>query len=329
MTTPAPSPSVLVVGAGISGLACARALHDRGVSVRVVDRGRVVGGRLATKRLDARPVDTGARYFTVPNEADSGFRVVVDDWLDRGLARPWTDTFDAIAADGSRTTKQGPLRFAAPAGLRSLTSDLDDRLRADGVAVDLEHEITSVSESGEVDGIQYDHVVLAMPDPQAKRMLAPDSPAGAELVGADGWQPTLSVALAWAERQWPQSLHGIFVDDSPVLAFVADDGDRRGDAAPVLVAHTTADFAREHLAHPDSGIAPVVAAVRALLGISTEPTSTLAHRWSFSSPAAQHDGPYLLAGRIAVCGDAWGARSAVPTAWASGTALGEDLAEAR
>ncbi|MEF2976785.1 NAD(P)/FAD-dependent oxidoreductase [Subtercola sp. YIM 133946] len=349
MTSHADHPAVLVVGSGISGLACARALTTAGVTVRVVDRGRAVGGRLATKRLDDRPVDIGARYFTVPD--GSPFGPLVDDWLARGLVRPWTDAFDVI--DGTlevdaRDRRTGPARYAAPAGLRSLATDLAERLRADGVPVDQGVDVQRVDADGRVAGIRYDAVVLAMPDPQAKRMLAPDSPAAAEVSGADAWQPTLSVVARWPRRLWPDDLHGAFVDgagaraqaagpdgadnpgaDNPsaVLAFVADDGDRRGDGAPVLVAHTTAGFARQHLEHPEAAVAPVVAAMQTLLGIDEPPLTTYAHRWSFSAPADQHAAPYLLSGRIGVCGDAWGERSAVATAYTSGDALGRALGE--
>ncbi|MDF2443492.1 MAG: renalase [Subtercola sp.] len=323
MNPTAPSPSVLVIGSGISGLACARALHDGGATVRVIDRGRVVGGRLATKRLDDRPVDIGARYFTVPD--GSGFSAVVDDWLDRGLARPWTDTFVSLTADQPGERKTGPLRYAASAGLRSLATDLAEKLRADGVAVEQEHEITEVPDSGMVEGIRYDTVVLAMPDPQAARMLEPGSPATADLFGAERWQPTLSVVLAWPERLWPVDFHGAFVNGSPVVAFIADDGDRRGDGAPVLVAHTAPEFARAHLEHPETAEAAVVDEVSSLLGITERPSSSHVHRWTYSNPAEQHADQFLLRGHIAVCGDAWGAHSSVSTAWASGDALGRAL----
>ena len=337
------APSVLVVGLGVSGLAAARALREAGVRVRVVDRGRVVGGRLATRRMDDRPVDIGARYFTVPEGAEFGS--VVDEWMSRGLVREWTDTFEVIGVDGSRESKPGPMRYAAPGGLRSLAVDLAERLRADGVDVDQGVDVVSVRElaeagasadsapeaaareSGvEVDGAQYDRVVLAMPDPQARRMLGAGSSALQSLGGADGWEPTISVVAAWNERPWGEGFPGAFIDGSPVVAFVADDGDRRGDGAAVLVAHTTGEFARRHLDHPESAVAPVVQAVRELLGIDSEPTSTHAHRWTFSAPSAQHDAEFLLIGNVGVCGDAWGERSAVGTAWASGTALGRRLA---
>jgi predicted NAD/FAD-dependent oxidoreductase len=87
-----PSP-VTVVGAGIAGIACARALAAAGVPVRVLDRGRRPGGRMASRTLSQRTVDLGASYLTA--HEGSPFAAVVDDWVARGLARPWTDTFAA------------------------------------------------------------------------------------------------------------------------------------------------------------------------------------------------------------------------------------------
>ncbi|MFN5604922.1 MAG: FAD-dependent oxidoreductase, partial [Actinomycetes bacterium] len=41
----------VVVGAGLSGLMAARTLASRGWSVVVLDKGRGVGGRMATRRI--------------------------------------------------------------------------------------------------------------------------------------------------------------------------------------------------------------------------------------------------------------------------------------
>ena len=62
---------VIVVGAGISGVACARALSEAGLAVRVLDRGRRIGGRMASRSVDGRPVDIGASYVTA---SDACFR---------------------------------------------------------------------------------------------------------------------------------------------------------------------------------------------------------------------------------------------------------------
>jgi predicted NAD/FAD-dependent oxidoreductase len=303
---------VTVVGGGISGLACARAVQDAGRTVRVLDRGRRVGGRLSSRTIDERAVDLGASYFVV-GEAE-GFGHVVADWAERGLARPWTDTFQVIDADGDRTPKPGPMRWAAPAGLRSLALDL-----AEGLDVSSERTVRSVRPF-QVDGEDAGEVVLAMPAPQAARLTG-DAPGGTQ-----EWEPVIAVVLRWEERQWDADLHGAFADGDADVSFLADDGDRRGDEAPVLVVHTTADRARRNLDDPDAAIAPVLAATRRLLRIDTDPVSVRAHRWTFARPAETTGEPFFRSPGLSTCGDAWGESAAVRTAWTSGDALGRALA---
>lgn len=303
---------VTVVGGGISGLACARAVQDAGRSVRVLDRGRRVGGRLSSRTIDGRPVDLGASYFVV-GEAE-GFAHVVADWEERELARPWTDTFQVVDADGGWTRKPGPMRWAAPAGLRSFALDL-----AEGLDVSSERVVESAAPF-RVDGEDAGEVVLAMPAPQAARLTG-EAPGGAQ-----EWEPVIAVVLRWDRRQWDADLHGAFADGDADVSFVADDGDRRGDDAPVLVVHTTADRARQHLDDPESAIAPVLAATRRLLRIDVQPVSTHAHRWTFARPAGTTGQPFFRSPGLSACGDAWGDSAAVRTAWASGDALGRALA---
>ena len=57
----------IIIGSGISGIACARALAVAGLPVRVLDKGRGIGGRMATRRV-ALPTgevtfDHGAQYM--------------------------------------------------------------------------------------------------------------------------------------------------------------------------------------------------------------------------------------------------------------------------
>jgi renalase len=309
---------VVVVGAGIAGVACAAELAAAGVPVRVLDRGRSVGGRMASRRIDGRPVDIGAAYFTV---RDPEFAEVVGRWRAAGLARPWTSEL-AVLGHGERGLSAGPVRWAAPGGLRSLVTDL-----ARGLDVGLDRPVTRVGPGPVVDGERADAVVLAMPDPQALRLVDPSSDAALELAGRD-WRPVIAVAAGWESRQWPQ-LPAAFVNDNPVLSLVADDGDRRGDAAPVLVLHSTADVARAHDAAPDGAIPEVLGMLRELLDVGAAPAWTRAHRWRFASPAGSRDRDFHLGDDgIALAGDGWGS-ARVETAWRSGTLLGRAIASRR
>ncbi|MCG8923063.1 NAD(P)/FAD-dependent oxidoreductase [Lentzea sp. CC55] len=293
---------VVVVGAGIAGLSCARALADGGARVRVVERGRVVGGRMACKRIGGRYADIGAAYFVAD---DPDFAEQVESWRARDLARPWTDTLK-VFPEGRDT--RGPVRWAAPGGLRGLAVDL-----ARGLDVRLSTRIDSVPEDA-------DAVVLAMPGPQALRLSPP--PAVASAASRQTWRPVIAAVLTYPDRSWA-SLPGAFVNDHPVLATVCDDGDRRGDGAPVLVTHSTAGLAAAHLDDPDAA-GPVLAdAVGELLGLSAPPRIEV-HRWTYAQPEAGDASPYATDGRVWLCGDAFG-RPRVQTAWLSGRAVARAL----
>lgn len=52
-------PEVVVVGAGLAGLACARHLSAAGVDVLVLEAEDVVGGRVRTDAVDGMLLDRG------------------------------------------------------------------------------------------------------------------------------------------------------------------------------------------------------------------------------------------------------------------------------
>jgi phytoene dehydrogenase-like protein len=98
------SRDVVVVGAGLAGLACARALTDHGLDVEVLEAGDAVGGRVRTDHVDGFTLDRG---FQVLNTAYPALAGVVDlDELD-------LRSFDAsvgLLVDGRRVVLGNPLQ---------------------------------------------------------------------------------------------------------------------------------------------------------------------------------------------------------------------------
>jgi hypothetical protein len=104
---------VLVVGAGLAGLACARHLVGNGLEVRVLEAGDAVGGRVRTDHVDGFTLDRG---FQVLNTGYPELGRVVDlDALDLRAFEPSV----AIRLDGERAVIGNPLQRP-----RSLTSAL-------------------------------------------------------------------------------------------------------------------------------------------------------------------------------------------------------------
>ena len=309
---------VVVVGAGIAGVSCARELTARGVPVQVRERSYVPGGRMASRTLAERRVDLGASYFTCRTPE---FQKVTDDWVERGLAHRWTDRFAVRNASGWGESTVGPARYGTPGGLRSLVVDL-----AAGLDVVTRTEVSDVGPGPTVDGEPAAAVVLAMPDPQASDLLADDLVEELRMVREREYRPALALAAGWPRQEWPD-VDGVFVGDDPVLTWVADDGCRRGDGAPVLVAHTTAEFAAPHLDEPQSAVRPALDALLRVMEIESQPDWTYLHRWSLASPAQQRDEPFHLGeALVGLCGDGWG-EPRVETAWTSGRLLATALAD--
>jgi len=69
------APDVAVIGAGVAGLTCARALEESGVSVRVLERSARVGGRVGTDLVDGFRCDRGFQWL---NAGSADVRESVD-----------------------------------------------------------------------------------------------------------------------------------------------------------------------------------------------------------------------------------------------------------
>jgi phytoene dehydrogenase-like protein len=105
-----PAVDVVVVGAGLAGLACARELTRQGLDVLVLDAGDAVGGRVRTDQVDGFTLDRG---FQVLNTAYPALRGLVDlEALD-------LRAFDAsvgVLVDGERALLGNPLQDLRTAG---------------------------------------------------------------------------------------------------------------------------------------------------------------------------------------------------------------------
>lgn len=320
----------VVVGGGISGAACAAALVEAGVPVLALDRGRQLGGRMASRRLrdtgtvfDGRVVDIGASYFTV---SDPAFASLVDALVDDDVVCPWTDGFHLSEPQGLGGVKSGPMRFAAPGGLRTVVEALWSAIPDAELRFPVEVRAVDADAALAVDEMPARAVAVCMPRPQAERILAadlvaalpPDEPA---------WEPVIAVTAVFEQRCWP-ALDGVFVNDDPVLTWIADDGRRRGDDAPVLVAHVHPVLAARHLHEPSAVVPLALASMQRILGLGALPEWVDAHRWTFARPTAGRPDPCWVHPDLdlGLAGDAWAGGPRVEAAWASGRALGSALA---
>ncbi|GAA2070156.1 phytoene desaturase family protein [Williamsia deligens] len=100
---PGPVGHVVVVGAGLSGLAAALHLRGAGHEVTVVESAASPGGRVRTEVIDGIPFDTGASVLTMPGlivRPMTAVGVDADEALRRLDLRPLDPTYHMRYADG-------------------------------------------------------------------------------------------------------------------------------------------------------------------------------------------------------------------------------------
>lgn len=333
--------TVAVVGAGMSGSACARALTLAGHAVHVFDKSHGPGGRLATRRVqwverDGRAsstrLDHGAIGLTARTTA---FQSFIDDLVLAGDVAAWSP----VMAEGSLPVEaNAPFHVPLPdmpslcrrllEGVPATWSFPVDTLQRGALGWQLEA-------SAQRHPASFDAVVLAIPPAQAAPLLGPHRPDWARHASVVTMQPCWTLmgvsdapdpALPWHAARPP----------SGPLAWVI-----RNDARPGRpqvpgkahwVVHARAGWSRRYLEQPAYWVQlQLQSALGDWLQQPVDWLQSVVHRWRYALPAThptQADPPcwWDAAQGLGVCGDFIGG-TGVEGAWGSGRALAAAMLE--
>ncbi|MGQ4363481.1 phytoene desaturase [Streptomyces sp. SAS_272] len=100
-TVPGPTDHVVVIGAGLSGLAATLHLLGAGRRVTLLERDTLPGGRAGRLERAGYRIDTGPTVLTMPDLADEAFAAVGENLRDRVDLIPLHPAYRALFADGS------------------------------------------------------------------------------------------------------------------------------------------------------------------------------------------------------------------------------------
>lgn len=316
-----------IVGAGLSGLAAARRLVGGGHRVKVIEKSRGVGGRMATRRKGAARFDHGAQYFTA---RDQRFGQWVGPWRAAGVVERW-DGRIGVLQDGllELETKRHERLVAVPgmsALCRHLATDLEllEQTRVERLSR-IDGGWRLETDAGRLPGA-FDSVVLAVPAPQAAELLRDVAPSLASRASAVVMSPCWAAMVSFGE---PLDLgfDGAFVRQSP-LSWVARNVSKPGRPdSEDWVLHASPLWSREHLEVDKETTSKRLLHVFEQVVARTLPvTSALdAHRWRHALPEPLPEDhlfdPNLS---LAACGD-WCGGPRVEGAFLSGLAAADAL----
>jgi predicted NAD/FAD-dependent oxidoreductase len=295
-----------VVGAGISGLVCARTLARAGHRVMVFEKSGNLGGRCATRKWEGHLVDHGAQYFTLIQE--SRRQEIAGACALAGLAVPVVD------AEGREVPGRGE-RYYLKNGNNQLAVYL-----AGGLEVRLEHELREVSPLGKgwaLGGEWVDAVVSSAPLPQTEALFrlkwdgAEYVPCLAFLYEYEGeWAGLSRTRYAVSEPSWE-------------LAWSACENHKENrirGARTVFVVHASEDFSRKHLEADTPDAAGLLRRdLEVIWGLSgCRLLNTSGHRWRHARSRFQVDLGAGLPPGLFVTGDSQ-CESRIETVWEAGS----------
>lgn len=301
------SSRVAIIGAGIAGLSCARRLAELGHAAIVLDKGRRVGGRCATRRarLDdgsTLAFDHGAQFATARGAAFATM-------LGAAKAREWADD-----------------RLVPTPSMRALPEAM-----ADGVAVSLGVEIVSaerdadawrlLDKAGVAHG-PFDRIVCTAPAPQAARLFpeAADRLAGVEM--APCW-----ALMVGFEAPWEPGFD--LREDLGVLGLLAREGAKpdRARAPDRWMVHATPDWSRANLECEKADARGLLLTALAEIFPLPPVIHAAAHRWRFARVEAPLGMPFLETSFGVILAGDWCLGARLEAAFDSGRAAADQVAK--
>lgn len=270
----------------MTGLAAARELTAHGWDVTILDKGRGVGGRMATRRIQNTRADHGAQYFSVRTLE---FRQLIDKLEAEGIAQAW---------DLEKAGIDHPRYFGAygmSTILKHLAKDLNIILKERATLIESEGTRCRVTTEA---GTTYtaDALILTIPAPQAATLLQdskiPLNEAGEHAFAAIVYQPCLAV-LALLKEPSHIPAPGLVKFEEGDFATVTDN-QQKGIAPeqPTVTIHASSAFSQANL----EGDLP--AAGQKLLNQLTDwiPAENIieyqVHRWRYSLAGIRSPEPF-------------------------------------
>jgi predicted NAD/FAD-dependent oxidoreductase len=325
---------VAVVGAGVAGLAAARALNTAGFDVKVFDKGRRVGGRVSTRRDGDARFDHGAPGFTVRSPA---FRSFVDGLISRNAVATWRPRTLRLAGTGEGETVRAEIQVGVP------TMDALARELAAGLRIDCSTRVLDVETGTDLAPRSYllrllrfgedrpsaagpfAALVVTAPPAQAEPLVQSE-PAASEALRSRRMRSQWVVMVEFESR--PRVDFDAAAFGSPPLAWAGDESSKPGrdPGAARWMIHADPEWTSRHLEAEPAWVGRrlVEAFSAAVPGRLPAARRVIAHRWRYARSAPVSESVKSAWGSLLVAGD-WCGGGDVEGAFLSGCLAAERL----
>ena len=271
-----------MVGAGISGSVCAWRLAKEGHEVTLVEKGRGVGGRMATRRMEGARIDHGAQFFTV---RDPRMEELLSLWQDENAVVPWYDHIPGRSDIPRGQRYRGTEGMTSPAKVLAKefkveTSFFLQRIQRKDKTWTL-HEKDASQRT-----LEADHLVITIPSVQLLELfkrsdyeLDDDSMNRLRSIRHTRCLAVLGIMNRSSSLKYP----GTLTHPSPEIDWISDNQVKGISQEPSCTIHASDEYSQKFWDAPDSERVPLLLSV-AQEYLHVKITSWSSHRWGFAKP---------------------------------------------
>lgn len=313
---------IAIIGAGLSGLTCAKQLQNQGFSVDIFDKARGVGGRMSSRRTSWGYIDHGTQYFTVK---DPLFQEFLQDY--DSIISGWEGKF--ARWQGGEFTPIFPEnpRYVPSVAMNNLCKNMGLEVRFQTKIIHLEKSTSwTLVDDNEEKYLGYDFVIVTAPPQQTYDLLNSHTDIASSI------EP-LKMYACFSLMMIPETKLNLAFDgvelQHPVLGWVAvnDSKPLRGEKG-ALVIQSNFTWAEDNLEENRDILTEIIKK-------NTEDIFNIKfahnlyeslHLWRYALPVLANEKGYYLDedNTIGVCGD-WCLKGKVESAFLSGYYLAEKL----
>ena len=303
---------IIILGAGMAGLSTARILTQNGHEVTLLDKGRGVGGRMATRKIELAKADHGAQYFSVKSPE---FRLFIDELIAQNIISEW------------QVPQRENVRYIGRTGMNTIpkhmAASLNIRLNEKAVRL---HSQSVETESG--NQYLFDALISTMPIPQATELFQRSetvlSDKDQHVLASIEYDPCIAV-LAMLKTPTAIEGGGLLLENQPV-AWIADNFQKGISSVPSVTLHASASYSQAHLEDDLQTVGNDLLASVSDWIVPESIEQVQVHRWRYSLARQRYSHSFykLEHAPVYLAGDAFGLGN-VEGAFLSGLEVGKQF----
>ena len=296
---------VIIIGSGIAGLSAARAIHQKGHAVLVLDKGRRIGGRCATKRVDGFTFNHGAQFFTTKDES---FTNIAKQASAQEAVTSWSFGHDRACYIGAPTMRDFP------------------QMLADGLRVRQSVKITTIEKQDglyrliddEAEDYYAHRLILTPPAPQSAALLETLSPLLANTAKMAHYDPCWTVMVGLHS---PCDGRALPLRDKAPIGWASAEDSRQPQMRPAVTIQADPHTSLSLIDHDKDEVTPLlIEAFETATNQKLDIAMSAAHRWLYARvrQPAPADAAFIdHDNHLAIAGD-WFGKARLETAFLAG-----------